>query len=85
MAYVLQLDENNEERLNKLLTVSNPKEVIAKAIDCFKNPDIKAFLSNKKNKQYMILNPKTNKMVNFGDMDYEDYTKHKTQNDEKHI
>jgi hypothetical protein len=34
-------------------------------------------LSDEKNKKYRILNPATNKYVSFGDIRYEDYTKHK--------
>lgn len=34
-------------------------------------------ISNRKDKKYKILNPNTNKYVHFGQMGYEDYTKHK--------
>ena len=77
MSHVLYCDENSEGKLDKLLEVSNPKEVIMKAIEYFKNPDIKVYLSNRKNKKYMIVHPKTEKMVHFGDINYLDYTKHK--------
>jgi pyruvate formate-lyase activating enzyme-like uncharacterized protein len=77
MSFRLYYDEDQETKLNQLLTVSNPREVIIKAIEYFKNPDIKVHLSNRKNKKYMVLNPKINKMVHFGDIRYEDYTKHK--------
>ena len=34
-------------------------------------------ISSKKNKKYTVFNPKTGKDVDFGDIRYEDYTKHK--------
>lgn len=34
-------------------------------------------VSNRKNRKYKILNPNTNKYIHFGDMRYEDFTKHK--------
>lgn len=36
------------------------------------------YLSNRKDKKYMILDPNTNKMVHFGNINYEDFTKHKS-------
>lgn len=36
--------------------------------------------SPRKSKKYRILNPRTNKFVDFGSIDYEDYTKHKDEN-----
>ena len=33
-------------------------------------------ISEEKNKKYQVLNPATNKYVSFGDIRYEDYTKH---------
>ena len=37
-------------------------------------------ISTRKDKKYMIKNPKTDKMVHFGAMGYEDYTKHLDDN-----
>ncbi len=34
-------------------------------------------VSHAKNKKYGVLNPSTSKIVDFGDIRYEDYTKHK--------
>ena len=54
---------------------SNPKIVDKKAkVYLGKNTKIK--LSDKPIKKYMVLNPNTNKWVYFGQMGYEDYTKH---------
>ena len=44
MSFRLYYDEDQETKLNQLLTVSNPREVIIKAIEYFKNPDIKVHL-----------------------------------------
>lgn len=69
------------EKLNKLLTVSNPLIVIEKLknylINNNINDDINLYLSYKKNKKYMInVNGKT---IHFGDIRYEDFTKHNNQ------
>jgi hypothetical protein len=37
----------------------------------------KLYKSNKKDKKYMILDKKNNKWISFGQMGYEDFTKHK--------
>ena len=52
---------------------SNPFIVMKKAKELHLNP---IQLSTRKDKKYMVLNPNTNKMVHFGQMGYEDYTKH---------
>ena len=44
---------------------SNPSIVMKKAKELHLNP---IQLSSRKDKKYMVLNPKTNKMVNFGHM-----------------
>ena len=43
----------------------------------FLGKDVLLRLSHTKNKKYDVLNPATGKYVSFGDMRYEDYTKHK--------
>ena len=80
MTYLLwydEEDENYKEKLKQLSEVSNPKEVIKKAQQYFNNPDIKVYLSNRKNKKYAIYDPINNKLVHFGNINYEDYTMHK--------
>jgi hypothetical protein len=58
---------------------SDPKVVYEKAKKYLgKDVDIK--LSDKPTKKYMILNPHTNKWIYFGQMGYEDFTKHKDLN-----
>ena len=55
---------------------SNPKIVYQKAKSIFGyNIDIK--LSTRKDKKYMILDNYKNKWIHFGQMGYQDWTKHK--------
>jgi hypothetical protein len=80
MSYLLwydEEDENYKDKIEQLLKVSNPKEVIKKAQQYFNNPDIKVYLSNRKNKKYAIYDPNIKKLVHFGQMGYMDYTMHK--------
>jgi len=79
MSYLLwydEEDENYKDKLEQLLKVSNPKEVIKKAQQYFNNPDIKVYLSNRKNKKYAIYDKINKKLVHFGQMGYMDYTMH---------
>jgi hypothetical protein len=75
--------EYEREKLEELLKVSNPKHVIERAQLYFNNPDIKVYLSSNKNKKYAIINPNTDKLVNFGSLLYQDYTKHQNTDRQK--
>ena len=69
-------DRLNIARFNQLLTVSNPlivKRNFEKYI-LIDTPEL--FISNRKNKKNMLLNPETNKFVHFFSLAYEDFTKH---------
>jgi len=55
---------------------SNPKIVQKKA----KEYGLEVVYSPRKNKKYRIVNPETNKYVDFGSIDYEDFTKHQDEN-----
>ena len=79
MTYKLYYNDANKYKLNQLLEVSDPKTVIQNAQKYFKDPFIKVFLSPDKNKKYAIYNPNTDKLVSFGHIHYEDYTKHKNE------
>jgi ABC-type sulfate transport system substrate-binding protein len=57
---------------------SNPSIVLKRAKEMYGN-DVQIFLSTRKDKKYMIINPKTNRYINFGQMGYEDYTKHQDE------
>jgi hypothetical protein len=54
---------------------SNPREAQEKAFRIY-GKDALLFRSKTKNKKYSIVNPK-GKIVNFGQMGYEDFLKHK--------
>lgn len=53
---------------------SNPSKVMQNAKEYF-GKEIPIYLSTRKTKKYMIQNPE-GKWVHFGQMNYEDYTKH---------
>jgi hypothetical protein len=63
----------------EILEYSNPTIVFKKARK-YLGKDVKIELSKNKNKKYMIFNPNTEKWINFGQMGYEDFTKHKDPN-----
>lgn len=70
--------------LNKkeqILQVSNPDVVYHNAVILLgKFDNFELELSTRKNKKYMISGSFTNdKWIHFGDINYEDYTKHKDQ------
>jgi len=55
---------------------SNPKVVYEKAKK-YLGQDVMIKLSDRPEKKYMVLNPHTQKWVYFGQMGYEDFTKHR--------
>jgi len=61
--------------MEKLLQFSNPAVVIAKG----KVIGLDVMISKRKDKKYSFKNPITNKLINFGQMGYEDFTKHKDE------
>ena len=61
---------------------SNPATVRRKAAQ-YLGKDVKILLSTKKDKKYMVQVPHTHKFVHFGQMGYEDYTKHKDKSRRK--
>jgi hypothetical protein len=63
---------NKKEIINDY---SNPNQVLENAIKYLNNDNL--FLSNRKNKKYMIYNPEKQNFVHFGEIPYIDYTKHK--------
>jgi hypothetical protein len=76
---------NESEYLKKkmiLETVSNPDKVnnnLKKYCQTNNLPLPKIYISSLKNKKYMIINPYNDKKVYFGDIKYEDYTKHNNE------
>jgi len=68
--------------MSSIYNFSNPKIVYEKAKQYLGN-NVSIKLSNKPVKKYMVLNPHTNKWVYFGQMGYEDFTKHQDLNRRK--
>jgi hypothetical protein len=66
-------------KLHELSKYSNIEEVKRQA----SRHHIKVQLSTRKNKKYMVYDGK--KMIHFGQMGYEDFTKHKDKNRLKHF
>jgi len=69
--------------MNNIYKVSNPKIVYNNFINYLKKnklnvKDYQIYISNRKNKKYMIYDFKNDKIINhFGDLRYTDYTYHK--------
>lgn len=54
---------------------TNPTKVFQNAKRILGN-DVNIKLSTRKDKKYMVLNPNINKWIHFGQIGYQDYTKH---------
>ena len=63
-------------RNSKIWKVSNPIVAQKNAFE-YLGDDAILYLSNKKNKKYMIHDPFENKWVHFGDINYQDFLYHK--------
>lgn len=61
--------------MNEVLKYTNPFKAQQNAYKYLGN-DAKLYLSNNKNKKYKIFDIENNKWVHFGNVGYEDYTKH---------
>jgi hypothetical protein len=59
-------------KYEQVVKVSNPREVMKRGKDL----GIVIYLSNRKDKKYAIYHPITNKVVNFGAIQYQDATFH---------
>lgn len=57
---------------------SNPIDVQKKIFKLL-GKEARIAYSPRKNKKYVIVNPETNKYIHFGEMGYEDITKHKNE------
>lgn len=67
----------NKVKTNEIWEWSNPIQV-RKMADKYLGKDIPVYISNKKDKKYMVKTPE-NKWIHFGQMGYEDFTKHKDE------
>lgn len=79
MTFKLYYNDNNKYKLNQLLEVSDPKKVIINARHYFNDPNIKVYLSPEKNKKYAIYDPNIDKLISFGNINFQDYTYHKNE------
>ena len=72
------------DKYNQLLTVSNP-EIVYNNLQKYFKTKTNLYISSRKNKKYMILNPYTNKMVHFGSFYplMKDYTFTRDKNKQK--
>lgn len=61
-------------KYDKLLMYSNPTRVYKNATDYF-DDNVPVYISDKPTKKYMVKNPQ-GKWVHFGEMGYQDFTKH---------
>lgn len=61
---------------SKIWKVSNPIKAQKKAFQ-YLGDDAILYLSDKEDKKYMIYDPTNDKMVHFGDINYEDFLKHR--------
>lgn len=68
-----------KEKVEELSRVSNPKKVIENAQNYFNDPNVKIYLSTRKKSKYAIYDPINKKLVHFGHLDYQDFTKHQDQ------
>jgi hypothetical protein len=61
-------------KYDELIKYSNPARVAKNAKDYF-GKDVKIYISDRPTKKYMVQDP-TGKWVHFGEMGYQDFTKH---------
>ena len=61
--------------MNTINEFSNPRIVFKKAKE-YLGKDVIIRLSDRPAKKYMVFNPETHKWIHFGQMGYQDYTKH---------
>ena len=61
--------------MEELYNYSNP-QLVREMADWYIGKDIPIYYSSREDKKYMIINPDNHKRVHFGQMGYEDYTKH---------
>ena len=64
-------------KFNEVYDYSNPLTVKDKAKELLHNNTLT--ISARKNKKYMIFDPNTKKWIHFGELPYQDYTKHQDE------
>lgn len=66
--------DKNHPKYQRLIQVSDPSKVVSKK-NSYLGKDVEIFISDNKDKKYMIITP-DNKRVHFGNINYEDFTRH---------
>jgi hypothetical protein len=61
------------ERLEKVSNIATVQKLANKIL----GKNNKLFISSRKDKKFMVINPYNDKLVHFGNINYEDYTMHK--------
>lgn len=64
---------------DKIYKYSNPTQAQKRAYEYLGKKNGKIYRSTRKEKKYMVKDAKTGRWVHFGQMGYEDYTKHKNK------
>lgn len=67
--------KNEDEKRQEVMKYSDPKKALENAVKYLKK-DVIFSLSTKPKKKYMVMNPDTMKWTHFGEIGYEDFTKH---------
>ena len=67
-----------ENKIKELFKWSNPKQAQKMAYK-YLGKDAELYVSENEDKKYDIFDPINNKWVSFGQMGYEDYTKHRNR------
>jgi hypothetical protein len=70
------INDTKNKKYKSLQKITDINEAQKKATDLYGKLGT-LYISTNKDKKFMIKNPFTNKFVHFGQMDYQDFTKHK--------
>lgn len=65
-------------KLEQIFPYSDPNIVFARAKQIF-GRDVKIEYSTRKNKKYMLYDPNKREFIHFGQLPYEDYTRHRDE------
>jgi hypothetical protein len=66
---------NNELKYKELIKVSDPEKVLEN-LKKYLGDDVKLYISNTKTHKYYVINPNNNRKINFGNINYSDYSRH---------
>ena len=72
------MSERTKNKFKELIKYSNPELAQRIAFHDFDN-DALLYISTRKNKKYMIRDPNTGHMIHFGQMGFQDWTRHRNE------